>query len=157
MVSCCDVVDGFIWSDGSPLDQFEKWNLGGPNGDDNTDCVGMYTTGHDRLHWYSARCEGRNPFMCKAEQGRISPIINNMNEPIKFPLKQNLSIKFNICHEATLFKWTGSLMIFKKNLGVNESLFEYNLSESSGSFFFGLYAFMSICCLYNKSICSRHE
>ena len=74
MVPFSDVDDGYIWSDGSPL-QFEKWNLGEPNGDDNKGCVGMYTTGHDRLHWYGTRCEGRRPFMCKAEQGRISPIL----------------------------------------------------------------------------------
>ena len=62
--------EGFHWIDDTPF-QYEKWNLGEPNsnGEDDEDCVQMYTGQHDGSYWSDENCDNFNPFMCKVEQG----------------------------------------------------------------------------------------
>ena len=75
-IFCADA--GFHWTDRSSF-QYEKWNLGEPNsnGNDDEDCVYMYTKGHDEYHWDDVACDEYHPFMCKAEQGIIYPTLYN--------------------------------------------------------------------------------
>ena len=72
--------EGFHWTDDTPF-QYEKWNLGEPNsnGEDDEDCVRMYTKEHDGSYWDDNHCDNFNPFMCKVEQGECDScvLLNN--------------------------------------------------------------------------------
>ena len=79
---------GFHWTDRSSF-QYEKWNLGEPNsnGNDDEDCVLMYTKGHDGFYWDDVGCDEYHPFMCKTDQGMIYLTLYNMKANVsKAPL-----------------------------------------------------------------------
>ena len=105
---------GFHWTDRSSF-QYEKWNLGEPNsnGNDDEDCVLMYTKGHDGFYWDDVGCDEYHPFMCKTDQGMIYLTLYNM--------------KANVSKAPLITRWKKQLLIswFCKKDTYRTSVYEY--------------------------------